>query len=360
MKISIILPGISGSGGTKVLYEYGKRLSKRGHDVNYYIPIFFYNLHRKNKIKNILRRFDVLMMNIKWKVSGRVNELEKEYGVNVKLVPVISSKFVKDADAVIASAWCTVDDVENLPISKGNKYYFIQGFEVWDNFNLGLESYKKPLEKIVIAQWILNAIEKNGISIQNSHIVRNGIDTTVFKNSEKKYHAKEIRCLMLDHNLKKKGVIYGIKAFELAREKYPNLKLSMFGIKDYHNIPDYVEYYENPSINELVDLYSKSDIFIFPSLEEGWGLTPVEAMACQCAIVGTNVGCMLDIGQDGVNYLMSNPQDYISMANNIVRLVENIDLRKKISLNGLETAKKLDWEKSVDKFEEILEKGEFQ
>ena len=69
---------------------------------------------------------------------------------------------------------------------------------------------------------------------------------------------------MLSHNLEKKGVEQGLRAFELAKEKYGNLNLTMFGLKAPHKkIPDYIKFVENPKISELVKLYHNADIYIF-------------------------------------------------------------------------------------------------
>ena len=67
---------------------------------------------------------------------------------------------------------------------------------------------------------------------------------------------------MLNHLLSKKGVDKGIKAFELVKKKYPMSKLRMFGLCDGGNLPEYVEYYQNPSKEKIVNflLYRQVNI----------------------------------------------------------------------------------------------------
>ena len=97
-----------------------------------------------------------------------------------------------------------------------------------------------------------------------------------------------------------------------------------------------------------------SDIFIFPSLEEGWGLTPLEAMACGCVVVGTNVGFALDIGKNKENVMISSPGDIEGMVENIIELIENPTLRNHISELARKSISDLDWENSCSKMEKCI------
>ena len=94
-------------------------------------------------------------------------------------------------------------------------------------------------------------------------------------------------------------------------------------------MPEYIDYIQNPSQDLIVKMYSTSDIFIFPSLEEGWGLTPLEAMACECAVVATRTGFVLDLGKHEDNMMISNPGDIEDMVNNIEKLINDTKLLKK-------------------------------
>ena len=123
---------------------------------------------------------------------------------------------------------------------------------------------------------------------------------------------------------------------------------------DNSNLPNYVEYYQNPTKQKLVDLYSDADIFLFPSLEEGWGLTPLEAMACGCIVVGTNTGFVLDIGKNEENMMISEPGNLKQMRENIDIILNNKDLRNNIIENAIKTVEKLNWNNSCAQLEKIL------
>lgn len=357
MKISFILPAFFGTGGINVVYEYSRRLGELGHDVEIYSPLLGYNMHRGNAIIDLLKQIYATMKTFKWVFIDRIpSQLSEEKKVNIKAVWKISNKSIRDNDVIVATAWCTAFDVAKLVDSKGRKYYFVQDFEVWDNEKLGRKSYQLPLKKITIAKWIKDKlVEELGCIENDIDVVNNGIDCNKYSVIEKNYnHEGPIRCLMLDHPLPHKGVKYGVEAFIKAKEKKTDLSLKMFGVKKSSYVPKGVEYYLNPTQDEIIKLYREADIFIFPSIKEGWGLTPIESMACKCAVVGNKVACMLDIGKDGENSILCEPKDINAMTEGILKLAEDNRLRRRIAENGYESIQALDWNESTRKFESFL------
>lgn len=345
-RINFILPSIGKSGGVNVVLKYATELKKIGWDVLIYVPQLEYDLKRSYWLKNKVRQILFTAKNIKVSTQYKDNKF-------IKFVPTVSNKYIRNADVTIATAWPTAFSVNNLDLSKGKKVYFIQDYETWDNERLGKASYLLPLFHITIAGWIDKRLVQQ-LNCDPSDVIFNGIDTNFFKPQDNKKISKHIKCLMLYHTLPKKGINDGIKAFELAKKKYPQLELNMFGIQNDPHINAVEKYYQNPSRKLLLKLYQSSDIFIFPSREEGWGLTPIEAMSCGCAVAGTNVGCMLEIGENGVNALVSKAGDINALSNNIKQLTRNRKLREKIEENARITAKKLSWNKSTKKFNKIL------
>lgn len=346
IKINIIMPGLGDSGGIKVIQRYAEMMSASGEDVCVYCPIKAYNLHRyKSEIKNKIHQ-------IYCTVKTLITCLKKEKK-NVKWVWRINNKSIRDSDASIATMWATAFDVDELSKDKGKKFYFIQDFEIWDNRELALKSYKLPLEKIVISTWI-NVQLKNEMGIGPFPIVINGLDTNLFKDYGTR-NDDELNFMMLNHYQKKKGVAQGLEVFNRIRKEYPKAKLIMFGMCDNSNLPSDVEYHQNPTRKELVELYNRAHFYIFPSLDEGWGLTPVEAMACGCVVVGSNTGFVLDIGRNKENMMISEPGDIEGMVNNIKEVLNNIDKRRSIKSHAQDTVKSLNWNFATAKFVSRIE-----
>lgn len=346
MKVNFIMPGLGDSGGMKVVYKYAKLLRNLNVNVKIYSAILPPTSYKfSSKLANHIHQLYCLLKTFLF-VKDKLDK-------GVTWVPMITDKYIRKADITIATAWPTAYQVNKLSEKCGKKAYFIQGYEVWDNEAMGKKSYELPLEHIVIAKWI-NDILVNELHVKSGYIVRNGIDTQDFVPSKTQNHSKSVSCLMLYHQLPQKGIEDGIAAYKIIKNRYPQVTLNMFGMFNDPRISLVDHYYKSPQRSQLIKLYQKSDIFIYPSREEGWGLTPLEAMACGCAVVGTMTGCMLELGVSGENALLNKPRDINTMANNIEILVENNKLRKEISMNGRTTVEKLSWSKSARTLKDIL------
>jgi len=112
--------------------------------------------------------------------------------------------------------------------------------------------------------------------------------------------------------------------------------------------------FSNVDDETLAKLYSSSDIFIFTSYKEGFGLPPLEAMASGTAVVTTDCGGIRDYAVDGYNSLIVPPGDPAAIAEAVIKILNDQRLRDKLIQGGLETAKQWTWNRVVDKFEEAI------
>ncbi len=83
---------------------------------------------------------------------------------------------------------------------------------------------------------------------------------------------------------------------------------------------------------ELPMFYRNAVLFAFPSLYEGFGIPLLEAFACECPVVCSNTGSLPEIAQDGAVYF--DPSDGASIAQAIGRVINDSDLRKRITSKG--------------------------
>lgn len=353
MKINFIVPFTSCTGGIKIVFEYANRLSEKGHDVIIYMPIVAYNFDSVEK-REPLKLLKSSLGNV-IKRGKNVNWFDLK--VKVKLVPLIKNSFIRDADVSIATAWPTAYDVDKLRDSKGKKVYLIQHYETWSGPKDKVDkSYKLPLKHIVIAKWLYDLMQEK-FSKKDIELVYNGIDFNEFNNYKRnKIESDEcITISMMYHTLEWKGVKDGIKAFEQAQQKVnKKLKLKLFGMEKDEDVPKYAEFYLKPDKKTLKDIYCESDIFIYPSRKEGWGLTPMEAMACECAVLGTNTGCIEEIGINNKNCIVVQPENIEELTYGLIRLIESKELRDAIAKEGYETALKFSWNVSVEAMEKAL------
>jgi glycosyltransferase involved in cell wall biosynthesis len=117
-----------------------------------------------------------------------------------------------------------------------------------------------------------------------------------------------------------------------------------------------VEYLGYVSNEMLADLYRSASCFVYPSLYEGFGLPPLEAMACGCPVVVSNVASLPEVCGDAAYYV--DPYSVESIAEGMYKVLTDDTLRQNLIKKGLERAKLFSWEKSAREhlkvFEEVL------
>lgn len=111
------------------------------------------------------------------------------------------------------------------------------------------------------------------------------------------------------------------------------------------------------STDDLVALYNAAQVFVMPSIYEGFGLPVLEAMSCGCPVVTSKKGSLPEVAGDAAIYV--NPDSIDEIAEEVGKLLKNDELRGKLSNKGLEQAKKFSWEKTaretVDVYKKVLE-----
>lgn len=94
---------------------------------------------------------------------------------------------------------------------------------------------------------------------------------------------------------------------------------------------------------DLPRLYNSADLFVYPSLYEGFGLPPLEAMACGCPVVASKTSSLPEVvGNAGI---LVNPHDVDDISNKMYETLTNEGLREELSRMGSERAKLFSWEK---------------
>lgn len=106
----------------------------------------------------------------------------------------------------------------------------------------------------------------------------------------------------------------------------------------------------------LVSLYSGADLFVYPSLYEGFGLPPLEAMACGCPVVTSSAASIPEVCGDAAFYV--DPYSIESMTEGLCKLLTDETLRQRLIKKGLERAQVFSWERSamehIKVFEDVL------
>jgi glycosyltransferase involved in cell wall biosynthesis len=110
-------------------------------------------------------------------------------------------------------------------------------------------------------------------------------------------------------------------------------------------IADQIDFLNYVPDADLAALYSACEAFVFPSLYEGFGLPPLEAMACGAPVVCSNTSSLPEVVGDAA--LLVNPHAANEIADAIERVLTNPALRDELRAKGLAHAQKFSWERTA-------------
>ncbi len=154
-----------------------------------------------------------------------------------------------------------------------------------------------------------------------------------------------------------------IDAFNRVRQRgLDHLKLVLIGddISKYaalrravhrHQLHKYVRFLGFVPEETLAVMYRLAGVFVFPSLYEGFGLPPLEAMASGTPVVTSNVSSLPEVARDAA--MLVDPYDPEAIAEGIWQVLTDEELRRTLRRQGLARARQFSWEASVRRVREI-------
>jgi len=151
-----------------------------------------------------------------------------------------------------------------------------------------------------------------------------------------------------------------LKAFAISAVR-SDVRLVLTGIRDPEisaqissaGLDGEVRFVESEESAGLADLYRGAVGFVFPSLYEGFGLPPLEAMACGIPVLTSRICSIPEVVGDAA--ILVNPVDVASIAEGIRRLVEDRGLREEMRRKGLERARQFSWDETARRTWAILQ-----
>lgn len=249
--------------------------------------------------------------------------------IKLKLAKLVLQNSVRKAGRIIAVSKSTAEDLQEMFPGIENKIHMIyQG--VSENFH--------PLSE-------------NDISVCKR---KTGLGKYLLYVGNRKPHKNLSRLL---------------EAYMKIKSQFPDLQLVIVGKKFIDNdevsraiskakARDIIEI-ENASNKVLLHLYCGAEALVFPSIYEGFGLPPLEAMACGTPVVVSNISSIPEVVNDAGIYF--DPYDTEDMAKSIINILSDQNRRIFLREKGLERAKYFTWEKTAMQtfrvYKELVGKG---
>ena len=281
---------------------------------------------RKNSILHLGVQGDAAMLNFVNLSPVIVNCLDliplaypKDYGLYAKMKNYLSFRGLKKADYIIAlSEFTKKDMVERLNISE-NKISVAYAGADFTHFKVLKESRDKMLSLF---------------------------------NLDPKYRYIGY----IGNEEKRMNLFNQLRAFKKIKNKYKNIKFIKAGkpntVAAREELKKFIK--QEEIVNDIIFLdyideknlpafYNSIEILMYPITYAGFGLPPLEAMACGCPVITSNLTSLPEVVENAA--IIVNPYDANDMSQTIEKLLSNKKLRKRIVNAGLIQCRKFTWER---------------
>ncbi|KRQ87793.1 Alpha-D-kanosaminyltransferase [Caloramator mitchellensis] len=235
-------------------------------------------------------------------------------------------KFISQMPRVIENSDCIIT------VSNYSKKDILRFFDIDEDkvkvIYLAAEKYFVPLDKEYSRNYLSEKynIQDNFLLYLGGFSPRKNVDSLFYA------YSKLLKNLSSDIKL----VIIGQSRDDKARLEKLSQELN---IQNRVIFTGYVPY------EDLPYFYNSCTIFVYPSLYEGFGLPPLEAMSCKVPVIASNQTSIPEIVGDAA--LLINPYDIGELANSIELLLSCPALQAEYSLKGYERSKNFSWEKTA-------------
>jgi glycosyltransferase involved in cell wall biosynthesis len=189
-------------------------------------------------------------------------------------------------------------------------------------------------------------VQKYNIPESKIEIIPDGVDFTDFKPLILEKIPDSV--LYVGRLCERKGIRYLIEAISIIKRKKQDIKLYIVGtgalegelrkmVTDY-SLNDTISLLGGVSQEELVKWYNHAEVFVLPSLFEGFGIVCIEAMACGTPVIGTDVPGIIDIIENQKTGSLVSSRNAEKLAGAIEQLLTNKDLRLRLGQAGRDKA----------------------
>lgn len=229
--------------------------------------------------------------------------------------------------------------------------------------------YQNAIRCHAVSNYLRDHLIRFGV--KDAIVIPNGVDQEDFRpDFNKKMTRKELGLdaenliVCISRLEPKNGTEDLVKAAEILKEKISNFKIVIIGsgsqkrklekLREELGLGDGVVFLDDIPHGAIPKYLASADIFIRPSLAEGFGIVFIEAMACEVPVIGTSVGGIVDFIKNGETGLFCEPANPQSIAEKIEILLRNQGLRNKLVKNAKQMVFDVyNWDKISEKIKKV-------
>ncbi|NLI41729.1 MAG: glycosyltransferase family 4 protein [Caldisericales bacterium] len=364
------------TGGSMVLYKFMDKLCERGYEVFAITPnervkwrpgfskVVIERLNERRSLKTKSYYLGLKIIN-KSKLLEQIAKLALDFRFSpIKKIQRLTQKLIENwiSSDITISTHCFTAYANYALMDKSIPIYHMQSYEELffseEIFQKAARlTYYLPLIQIANSCWLLDKIkEKTG---STPFLLNPGIDISIFYprvNIDKKYNDLSEHIIFSYYSpAKLKDWDGAVEAMKIVFKKLGDkqVKWIVFGGMPPSTPEIPIKFIGKIFGDSLAEMYSKAHVVFMNSWYESFPLPPIEAMACGTAVVTTRLGTE-DYAYDEKNSLVIPPRRPELLADAIIRLINQPSFASQLAKNGVETAQKFTWEKSIDHLEEIL------
>ncbi|OGF28180.1 hypothetical protein A2303_01870 [Candidatus Falkowbacteria bacterium RIFOXYB2_FULL_47_14] len=220
--------------------------------------------------------------------------------------------------------------------------------------------HRSPHIVTAISSFLAHRAERLGVKPENIFITPNGVDLSEVPTEPDRVPG---RVLCMGRLSWEKGYDYLIPAWPEVVKAAPEARLVIYGdgprekeirgmVRE-SGVEEKIEIRRPVPHAEFMKEMAKAEVFILPTLAEGLGIVFIEAQACGVPPIGTRVGGVPDVIQDGENGLLIEPKNSDQIAEAILRLLKDRPLRDRLRAGGLLACRRFEWKEILGKIDDI-------
>ena len=265
----------------------------------------------------------------------------------------------------------TIHDLAFVRFPEFNFEWFVKKYtrDVWRNAHVSKKiiADSNSTKNDIVKFFEIDSRKVNVVYLAADGIFKTLASNRIDKDILKKYKIDKKYILSVGTIEPRKNLITLIKAFNQLKQKNAsfNYKLVIAGRTGWKSEATYREREKSPYIEDilfigrvpdidLVQIYNQAELFVYPSLFEGFGLPPLEAMSCGLPVITSNNSALREvIGNAGITI---QPKSHNEFQKQILHVLQNNNIKDGLKKKSLVQAKKFNWTDTARKTLEIYKK----